>query len=430
VRKRTALGMAAARVPAGPRLEAGPFPVAMGHSVTARGWGNRSAYDFLISGDADITKSLRAARLFGLPAVQTAAEGNATVELHVAGSWTGWSYGVPSGFAVPQINGTAKLRNVRIPLRGTSAPVEVSSAEMRLNADGVHVTKLNAKTAETVWSGSIEMPRGCGTPGACAVHFDLAANQISVSDLSNWASPHAKQRAWYQILGDNTQRGPSLFGSLRASGTIKTERLQAENLAATRVSGKVVLEKGKARVTDLKADALGGTHSGEWQADFTGSTPTCAGTGKFTAVPLEKLGELMKDAWIAGTASASYEVKGPCTAQFWQAAQGTLQFDIKNGVLPHVTLLEDSGGIRISRLSATAKLQQSTIYIKDAMLESASGRFQVNGTAGLDRSVELKLTPLAGGEGAGYAISGTIAEPHVTALTKTEQAKLKTDPAK
>jgi hypothetical protein len=402
----------------------------MGHSVTARGWGNRSAYDFLVSGDADIKKSLRAARLVGLPAVQTAAEGNADVELHVAGSWTGWSYGVPSGFAVPQVNGIAKLHNLRIPLRGASTPVEVSSAEMRLNADGVHVTKLNAKTADTTWSGSIEMPRGCGTPGACEVRFDLAANQISLGDLSSWASPHAKERAWYQILGDSTQRGPSLFGSLRASGTIKTERLQAENLSATRVSAKVVLEKGKARVTELKADALGGTHSGEWQADFTASTPTCAGTGKFIALPLEQLGELMKDPWITGTGDGSYEVNGPCTAQFWQAAEGTLQFDIKNGMLPHLSLLDDSGALRISRLSGTAKLQQSTIDLKDAMLESPSGRFQVNGTAGLDRSVELKLTPLAGGEGTGYAISGTIAEPRITALSKTEQAKLKTEPAK
>ena len=56
-----------------------------------------------------------------------------------------------------------------------------------------------------------------------------------------------------------------------------------------------------------------------------------------------KVAKQMGDDWIAGTANASYEVKGPCTGEFWQSAVGTLQVDVRDGALPHVLLGTDTG---------------------------------------------------------------------------------------
>ncbi len=172
------------RFPEGSHIELGPFPVSIGHAApTARGWINRNGYAISVAGDVEIAKALRVARMCGIAALQSGAEGSAQLELQITGSWAGRSNGTASGFTGPQVNGMAKLRNVRIPLRGVGGPVEIASAEMHLLPDEVRVAKLTAKAADASWTGSLEMPRGCGTPGACEVHFVLNANQIALSEL-------------------------------------------------------------------------------------------------------------------------------------------------------------------------------------------------------------------------------------------------------
>lgn len=428
-RRESHRGMADKRMAKGPHLEFGPLPHSLGRAAIT-GWADFSGYVISVAGDADIAKTLRVARMVGLPALQTLAEGTAEVDLHVAGSWAGWGYGAQAGFLGPQITGTARLRDVRVPLRGTGAPVEISAADMDLAADGVHVAKLNAKAADTVWSGSMEMPRGCGTAASCELQFNLSANQISLHDLSVWASPHAKEQPWYRVLQPSAQGGASFLRSLRASGSVKTDRLRVENLTATHVSANVSLDRGKVRISGLDAEVLGGKHRGQWEADFEATPSVCSGSGKLTGASLARLSELMKDTWIAGTATAGYEMKGPCSAEFWQSAEGKGQFEIRDGGLLHISLAEDEGPLKIARLFGTVRLKEGTFDIKDAGLDTPGGKFQLSGTAGLDRRLELKLTRPTSGMGTAYSISGTLAEPRVAPLAEAEQARLKTEPAK
>ncbi len=417
------------RVPDGPHVEFGPFPVAIGRALgpTARGWVNRDGYSLAVAGEAEIAKALRVARMFGLAALQSAAEGSAQVDLQIAGSWAGRSNGTASGFTGPQVTGTAKLRNVRIAFRGVAGPVEIASADMQLLPDEVRVAKLNAKAADAWWTGSLEMPRGCGTPGACQVHFILNANRIALDELSEWVSPSPKERPWYRVLESNTQAGPSFLTSVRASGQVTTERLQVQSLAATQVSAKVSLDSGKLQISELSAEFLGGKHRGQWQADFSGKPAVCKGSGSLTGVSLARLADAMKDGWIAGTANTSYEVKGSCPAEFWTSAEGTLQFDMNDGTLPHISLGEDTEPFRFTRFAGQARLQAGKIEMKDAKLDSPGGKFQLSGTASLKGELDLRLAKTPNGAAAaGYTISGTLAEPRVSPLPGAEtQARLK-----
>ena len=106
---------------------------------------NRGGYNLSVAGEAEIAKALRVARMFGLAALQSAAEGTAQVDLQIAGSWAGRSDGTASGFSGPQVTGTAKLRNVRIALRGTGGPVEIASADMQLLPDEVRVGQVECE---------------------------------------------------------------------------------------------------------------------------------------------------------------------------------------------------------------------------------------------------------------------------------------------
>ena len=420
------------RFPEGSHLELGPFPVAIGRvAPIARGWVNRDGYSLSVVGEAEIAKSLRVARMFGLAAIQTASESTAQVDLQIAGSWAGRTSGTASGFTGPQVTGTAKLRNVRVALRGAGGPVEIAAADMQLLPDEVRITKLSAKAADTVWTGSLEMPRGCGTPAACEVHFVLNANRVALGELTGWVSPSPKARPWYRVLEPNPQSGPSFLSKVRASGQLTTDRLQVESLAATRVSAKVRLDGGKLEVSELTADFLGGTHHGEWQADFSVKPAVCGGKGNLTGVSLAHLADAMKDAWIAGTASATYEVKGPCPMDFWASAEGTLQFEMKDGIWRHVALGEGAEGLKVTHCTGQARLQAGAIEMRDAMLDSPDGKFQLSGTASLGGELDFTLARTAGRSAAGYTITGPLAKPDVSQSSTPEtQARLKADPPK
>jgi uncharacterized protein involved in outer membrane biogenesis len=325
------------------------------------------------------------------------------------------------------VTGMTTLHNVRVAPRGVGAPIDVISADMQLLSDEVRIRRLNATAADTSWSGSLTMPRGCGTPAACQVRFKLHANQIALGGLREWGSPTLKERPWYRVLQRNSQTASPFLLNVRASGELIADSLQVQRLHATRVSAKVSLDGGKLQISDLNANLLGGQHRGEWQADFTANPAVCTGGGTVTAASLTAVADAMNDSWVAGTANATYELKGQCPEEFWTSAEGSLEFDMRDGILPHLSLVEDAGPIKVTRFVGQARLHAGQIEMSNATLQSPDGKFQLSGIATLKGELDLKLsrTPTTAAA-AGYTVAGTLAEPRVIRLISSEtQAKLK-----
>jgi hypothetical protein len=309
-------------------------------------------------------------------------------------------------------------------------PIEISSANLQLLPDKVRVTKLTANAAHALWTGSLELPRGCGTPAACTVTFDLSTNQLTLSEVAQWVSPRPQPRPWYRLPASNDQPGPTFFTSLHADGSVTANRLLLRGIAANHVSADLSLDAGKLHLSDLRGEFLGGKHRGEWQADFSVKPAVYTGSGAITGIALRQLASAMHDEWIAGTASGSYQItaSGAASSDFWNSAEGAVQFDVRDGTLPHLQLVNDGDPLTIDQLQGRAHLQSGKIEVKEARLDSPSGKFQVTGTALLTRALDLKFTskPDATGGAKTYAISGTVAEPRVTQVSNPEtQAQLK-----
>ncbi|MGB8062870.1 MAG: AsmA family protein [Candidatus Sulfotelmatobacter sp.] len=412
------------RFPEEAHIELGPVAMRGGKNAhpTMQGWIARSGYDFAVTGETEIPRALRLARMIGIAALPATPEGSAQVDLQVAGSWGGGNH---SGFAGPQVTGSVKLQNVQVAVRGAENPAEIASAEMRLLPDEIHVTKLNAKAAGSEWTGSLEMPRGCGTADACEVHFALNTNQTALIRLNEWLNVSAKKRPWYRVLEASAPGGPSLLARLRASGRVTADRLQLPGATATHLSANVSLQNGKLQLADLTAEFAGGKHKGEWQVDFNSKPAVCEGSGTLTGVALDNFANAMNDGWIAGTANGSYKVTANCAADFWESAKGTLRVSMKDGAFPHVLIGDDAQALRVSRLDGQAELHAGTIEIKDAKLDSPEGQYQLSGTASLNREVDFKLKGTPDNSTSGYTITGTLAAPKVSPLRGTEQARLK-----
>ncbi|MGC2475598.1 MAG: AsmA family protein [Candidatus Sulfotelmatobacter sp.] len=416
-------------VPAGASVEIGPIALNPARGgASARAWVNRNGYDITVAGESEISRMVRLGRMIGIPAAASTAEGSAQLNLQIAGSWSGAQTAAGMGFTGPQVVGTAKLRNVHVTPVGFSDPLQISSADMQLGADAVHVTKLSAKAAGTAWTGTLDLPRGCGSLGACAVKFMLNADEIEVGRMNEWVT--GKKRPWYDVLQSSGKPGSSLLARLRASGHITANRFLVHGVVATAVTADVTMDAGKLQIKSLGGDVFGGKHQGKWLADFSVSPSVCKGSGVLTGVSLSKVAKQMGDDWIAGTARGSYEVAGPCTGEFWQSAAGTLQVDVKDGALPHVLLGTDTG-VTISRLDGEARLREGTLEISSAKLDSPSGKYEIRGTASLQRDLNLRLTRTpADAAKSGYEITGTLSAPQVSSLSNAEQARLKPLPPK
>ena len=256
-------------------LQFGPFSLGQaqasgrGAPPTVRGWFDLSEYGMTVIGDADVARTLRMAKLAGFPAIASTAEGQAQIDLQIAGTWHSWMGGAPSEVFTPQVLGTAKLHNVRAQLRGVDSPFEVAAANVQLSPNEVRVTKVNATAAHALWTGSLTLPRGCGAPGACTVSFDLTTNQLGLSDVAQWITPRAKPVPWYRLSAVKDAGGPGFFASLKADGKVTVSHLLLRGVTANHVSAEVSLDAGKLLVSDVRGELLGGTHRGEWRGDFT-----------------------------------------------------------------------------------------------------------------------------------------------------------------
>jgi AsmA-like C-terminal region/AsmA family len=401
-----------------PRVEVGPFNLALGRPSNAavRGEFSRSGYSFLVQGDTDIQRLLEVARTVGLPTPQSAATGEARISLHVGGSW--------AGFAAAAVTGTAQLLSVRAKVRGLNTPVEISSASVELTPNNAEVRKLTASAAGVTWRGSLSVPRQCEKAQACPVRFDLHTDEFVSDQMSGLVNEVPGKQPWYQFLSSATQPKPYL-ASVHAVGKLTASRVLIHNLVANRVSADVELEQGRLQLSNLRADVLGGRHSGEWEVDFTVNPPTYRGNGALEKVALGQIAEAMHDAWITGTANVEYhaDTLGWTRAELLSHADARVQIEAREGSLPHLTLAGESGPLRVNRFVGLLLLRDGKVEIDQGKLQTPGGIYQLSGTASMDRSLDIRLAR----DGAhGFNITGTVNQPRVAISTTPEtQAALK-----
>jgi uncharacterized protein involved in outer membrane biogenesis len=396
----------------------GPFNLPLGRPAAAnvRGWASRSGYSFTIQGDAQVQRLLRLARMVGITAPQPAVEGLAKVDLQIGGAW--------SGFMAPKTTGKAQLNSIHAQVRGLNAPLEIASANLVLTPDQINVRSLTASIAGTSWRGSLALPRFCTAPDSCPVLFDLHADEIATDRLNELINPHVRQQPWYHFLSAPATGVPYLL-TIHAVGKLTANRVVVRKIVGSRVSANVELNKGKLRLSDLRSDVLGGKHTGQWGADFTAKPPEYSGSGTLERIALDQLSKTMNDDWITGSATATYRIKtsGLDANELLASATSTLKIDAREGLLRHLSLTDSAGPLQMHYLAALLSFRDGKFEIQEGKLETAAGTYQVSGTASLTRILDLRLTH----EGAaGFNITGTLMEPHVSPIVTPEtQAALK-----
>jgi len=396
------------------RLVIGPVAVALGANEAAqvRGALSLNGYDAWLRGDAELPKLLRALHAVGIPVPQARAEGTAKMDLQMTGAWSG---GRPRSFGKVQID------SVRAQAQGLNQPVSITAADLSFTPDRLDVQNLYASAAGASLRGTISLPRHCES-GNCPVVFDLRADRLALDELNALLSPSSPKQPWYQFLSSGSPGNPYLL-SLYAAGKISAKLFVDRRFTASHFTADAELKNGKLRLSDVRADVWGGKHVGEWNADFTAKPPQYNGTGTLQHVALEQLAEMMNEGWISGSANATYRVaaSGHTAAELFSSANADLQVNAQDGALPHLILQGDEP-LLVRKMSARLVFQEGAFQIQDGHLQTPDVAYQVSGSATSNRALDLTLTR----HGApAFNVTGTLARPHVRAISAETQAALK-----
>ena len=402
-----------------PMLRVSQFALGLGGAMPAKAqaWLSHEAYSIDLQGDARINRLLELAHAFGVHAPQAAMTGLATTDLHVTGNWT--------GFAAPVVTGSLRLHAVTATIPGIAAPLQITTAALQLAPGMASIDDLSAGFAGThlSFSGSMLMAKDCPA-NPCPISFQLRADRLSTDELNSLMNPRVRKRPWYDILRASPQ--PSLLPKLSAAGTVSAARLEVKTLVAKRVSGNVQLEAGVLTVTNLRAEVLGGSTTGEFRADFTGVEPVYTINSSLRQASMAAVAALMHDAWATGKANATCRI----TASGWDAerlrasASGSLLFDWRDGNLAHVALNGSTTPLQLRQFRGELAVASGQLTFKPSKMETPGGIYVVSGTASFDRELGLRLMR---GKTEGYEITGTVEDPQVApvALTTTQTAAIK-----
>jgi len=410
-RNRTGAFPITAPAKAGTRLVLAPFPVPLGGAApaTIRAWLSPGGYNVQVEGDAELQRLFRVARGLGLRSPSLNVTGSAALDLQVAGNWT--------GFTPPLSTGSMQLRNLTVRLVSVQEPAHVRVANAILLPDKVRIENLSAAfpPRRITTDGSLVLSRNCDPAQPCPIWFDLHSSEVSLSELDRLLNPQRQRAIWYRWLEGNTSPG---LGKFLAQGRIRADRVLLGALELQHVAAQADLRDHKLELTDLRSDALGGKLRGEWNADFSAARPAYTGSGTLDGVDLARVSALTHDPWATGTASGRFklELRGWSAADLAQSAAGTIDFNWQNGAWQHVVLNTGGLPLRLKRFTGRGLLHDRNLEFQQSKIETANGIYDVSGTASLGR-LELKLM---GPSSHGYAVSGTLEKPHVTALSAAE----------
>jgi hypothetical protein len=112
---------------------------------------------------------------------------------------------------------------------------------------------------------------------------------------------------------------------------------------------------------------------------------------------------------------------GLSAEELLDSAKADLHFTMRDGSFPRV--LVSSAPLHVRRFTGTLTLRRGDLELQQATLESPTATYAVTGTVSESRKLDLKLVPEGSG---GLTVTGTLAEPRVTAIRRAEtQAALK-----
>ena len=388
------------------RLALGPFRMQLegGAPAVLYAWLSRNGYEVNLQGEAQLARLEQVARTLGVHTPPHVKKGTARLDLQITGLWT--------GFPPPEVTGKAQLHNLTADLKSVDAPLQISSAEVVLSPQRIKVQNLAAAFAGSGLhlSGSVQLVRQCPAGTVCPAEVNLHADQLGAAELVNLLHARAASRPWYRLLQRDREKP---LAGLAIVGTLSANRMNVGGMAATYFTTHLAIQGGKVQLSQVRASIWGGQHSGEWQLDFSGRQPVYSGRGTLEHASLAQAAQNMGDDWASGKLALQYRLRaaGWNRTDLRDSLVSAAEFDVRDGVLRHLSLTTGAQPLRLRRFTGRLALSHGEFTLAAGKLQALDGIYQVSGTALLDSKLNIKLVRDSSHS---FDITGTLGAPRVT----------------
>lgn len=406
----------AQKTTSGEFLRIASFPLELGKNskMTVAGSITTDGYMVSASGPATVQKVIELSRALGVSAPRVNLAGALVLDAAVNGKW--------QGLPEPAVSGTGKLTDGRAEVPGIAKPIEIASADVSFANQAVRLTNISANVGQLKFGGATGFQRHCDDDEPCGPEFSLAFDTLDLNELNALVNPRLKQRPWYRLFGSRKEE--SVLSTLSAVGKITAKRVTLDKLNASRVHTDFRLQKGNLVLMNTRGELYGGTHTGDWTADFNGRQPVYKGTGRLEHVNVGQLATLLNPQLGTGVLNATYqaELSGYTEEEIQKSASVIAEFNWNKGVAKTV-VLNGHSPLQVMHFSGKANWKGGALQFEDARLQSGPNSYTVSGKA---NSTALELQ-LATDHGSGYRISGSLQKPAVESLESQSrnQASLK-----
>jgi len=366
---------------------------------------------------ANLAELLHVAEAYGVTAVSDIdAEGVITLDVKLAGPPANLTYA-----------GSGSLENATLKLPSLTKPLQIRSTNLKFDGGSAILDNLHASLANTTLDGSMKL-RNFTTPD---IEFNAQVNQLNVTELQQLTAPAAK--------AESKSSGPSPIQKMKATGSLAVGKILYNALTLNNVRSQASLAGGILKLDPITADLFGGQQKGAISVDMRGENSAYGIQTKLEKVQANELvsatTNLKNLLYGMMAAEANLNVAPQPGADIARSLNGTLNFNLNNGKLTGVSILNEMAKIgkflgyspkselvtNILALAGTIKIANGTASTDNLTLAYDGGSLAAQGDIGLaDNSLKMKLiSTLArqvGDQFGGNKIGGYLS----TALTNTK----------
>jgi uncharacterized protein involved in outer membrane biogenesis len=388
------------------------LPLGAATPATMEGTLDDEHFALHIKGDATLERLQQFARAIGIGVPKIAFAGPAAIDLVIGGNW--------AAFAAPEVTGTAQLRNVHAEVPGLSLPLEITGGRVELDRNRLTLHNATATVGKVTLSGNASFPRSCDGDSPCESSFDLTTDELNPERWNDVLNPHLKKRAWYRLFGAS-EAEHNVISNLHATGHLNARHVTLGTASASAFDTAFAIADGVLELKNTRADLLGGSITGDWKINFTGSEPKYVSTGSATRIQADKLGTLLKAPLGSGALGVSYKLSMAGWNANSLAASSTVEthFLWSGGALRISP--EGKLPLRVFTGEGKAALDKDGWTISASQWKTPAGIFQLSGTVSRDFATALEFSQQ---NGALWKVSGTLAKPQLsTPIPQPTQAR-------
>lgn len=313
-------------------------------------------------------------------------------------------------------SGTGSISGATLTTPALTKPVSITSASMQFAQNAASITSLNATVGSTTVRGNVSAKNF----SAPQINFALTADNIDTNELQALTSTAPSKPS------SGGKQSPSLVNQITGSGTLAAARIKADNILLSNVHASCKLDRGVIQLSPLTADVFGGKQDGSLSLDMRPTRPLCSVRSKLSGVDsnalLSAVSSLRDTLYgsLGATTSLAFTL-GP-SAELARTLNGTLDFQVTNGQLKNVNILNEvakigkflnsspaqaGSGTALRKLAGTLTIKDGVASTSNLNAAMDAGSLAANGQLSLvDQGLNMHVNAVLGNQ-VSQSVGGT-----------------------